>query len=91
MSYSFLVTFFNSQMDYVTIMMRFFELDPYKKKYNLNIRQIKYNNVMHELHVYFFIRDLHLIYSIPLNIKSISKETNKLRDLNYLKRKKIRN
>ena len=57
MSYKFLVTFFNGQMDCIPIVLKFFEPDLYKKKFNLNIRQIKYNNVIHELTSYFLLKN----------------------------------
>ncbi len=68
--------------------MQFLDIDPYKKKYNLNIKQMKFNNVMYELYVYFYIKKIYSIYLIRSNIKLILKETNKLRHFKNLKRKK---
>lgn len=86
MSYKYLVVFFNKNIDCINIVMQFLNPDPYRKQFNLNIRQIKYNNIICEINIYFFIKKLYSIYSTKSSIKLILNESNRLRDFNNLKK-----
>jgi hypothetical protein len=88
MSYKNLLLIFNNNRDYVNLILPFIDTDPNKKKYNLSIRQLKYNNVLYELNLYYFIKKINYIYKTKSNIKNITKNLYKYKNFKSLQNKK---